>query len=209
MAAGGHFLSDILWAGYLVFLTNWLLYYVVLRVPQREASAATPDAGGVPRVALPVAGILLTIGLLCAVLLATPFDRTIEFRFAAGRRPAPGTLSIAADTANIDVHLVPGADPVLQVAGEAHGFGLPLNRLADEGEWHAATGSMRYTLRHIGIYTERDTHLEITVDAGALTSLVVRLDRGNIRVTSDGPLPPRLVIDAKTGKGRALLPSID
>jgi membrane-associated PAP2 superfamily phosphatase len=27
MAAGGHFLSDILWSGYLVFLVAWLLYY--------------------------------------------------------------------------------------------------------------------------------------------------------------------------------------
>ncbi len=27
MSAGGHFVSDILWSGYLVFLTGWLLYY--------------------------------------------------------------------------------------------------------------------------------------------------------------------------------------
>jgi membrane-associated PAP2 superfamily phosphatase len=27
MAAGGHFVSDILWSGYLVFLVAWLLYY--------------------------------------------------------------------------------------------------------------------------------------------------------------------------------------
>ncbi len=27
LAAGGHFLSDILWSGYLVFFVSWLLYY--------------------------------------------------------------------------------------------------------------------------------------------------------------------------------------
>lgn len=27
MAAGGHFVSDVLWSGYLVFLVAWLLYY--------------------------------------------------------------------------------------------------------------------------------------------------------------------------------------
>ncbi len=27
MTAGGHFISDILWSGYLVFLVNWLVYY--------------------------------------------------------------------------------------------------------------------------------------------------------------------------------------
>lgn len=27
MTAGGHFISDILWSGYLVFLVNWLIYY--------------------------------------------------------------------------------------------------------------------------------------------------------------------------------------
>ncbi len=31
MAAGGHFVSDVLWSGYVVFLLCWLLYYFVFR----------------------------------------------------------------------------------------------------------------------------------------------------------------------------------
>ncbi|KPK38341.1 MAG: hypothetical protein AMJ69_08705 [Gammaproteobacteria bacterium SG8_47] len=40
MVAGGHFLSDVLWSAYLTFLTSLLLYYFVLRIPQREQRAA-------------------------------------------------------------------------------------------------------------------------------------------------------------------------
>ena len=36
MADGGHFCSDVLWSGYIVFLVTWVLYYFVLRIPQAE-----------------------------------------------------------------------------------------------------------------------------------------------------------------------------
>jgi membrane-associated PAP2 superfamily phosphatase len=38
MAAGGHFLSDILWSGLIAFGTAHVLYYYVLRIPAREDS---------------------------------------------------------------------------------------------------------------------------------------------------------------------------
>ena len=38
MAAGGHFLSDVMWSGWVVLFAAWLLYYPLLRIPQREAA---------------------------------------------------------------------------------------------------------------------------------------------------------------------------
>jgi len=43
MADGGHFSSDVLWSGYIVFLVAWLLYYFVLRIPQAEKRRVEAD----------------------------------------------------------------------------------------------------------------------------------------------------------------------
>ena len=36
MAAGGHFLSDVMWSGWVVLFAAWVLYYPVMRIPERE-----------------------------------------------------------------------------------------------------------------------------------------------------------------------------
>lgn len=36
MAAGGHFLSDVMWSGWLALFAGWLLYYPLMRIPERE-----------------------------------------------------------------------------------------------------------------------------------------------------------------------------
>lgn len=36
MAAGGHFLSDVMWSAWMVSFAAWLLYYHLLRIPERE-----------------------------------------------------------------------------------------------------------------------------------------------------------------------------
>ncbi|WGZ95242.1 MAG: phosphatase PAP2 family protein [Candidatus Thiothrix putei] len=37
MAAGGHFLSDVMWSGWVVLFAAWLLYYPLMRIAEREA----------------------------------------------------------------------------------------------------------------------------------------------------------------------------
>ena len=41
LAAGGHFLSDILWSGYLVFFVSWLLYYYWYLRPENLKTSKT------------------------------------------------------------------------------------------------------------------------------------------------------------------------
>lgn len=39
MAAGGHFLSDVMWSGWVVLFAAWVLYYPLMRISEREMSA--------------------------------------------------------------------------------------------------------------------------------------------------------------------------
>ncbi|HRJ51295.1 MAG TPA: phosphatase PAP2 family protein [Candidatus Thiothrix moscowensis] len=36
MAAGGHFLSDVMWSGWLALFAGWVLYYPLMRIAERE-----------------------------------------------------------------------------------------------------------------------------------------------------------------------------
>lgn len=51
MAAGGHFLSDVIWSAWVVLFAAWLLYYPILRIHAREQqhrlmySLASPQYG--------------------------------------------------------------------------------------------------------------------------------------------------------------------
>lgn len=36
MAAGGHFLSDVMWSAWVVLFTAWLLYYPLMRIAERD-----------------------------------------------------------------------------------------------------------------------------------------------------------------------------
>lgn len=49
MAAGGHFLSDVMWSGWVVLFASWLLYYPIMRMPEREAAHLLPDPGKAAR----------------------------------------------------------------------------------------------------------------------------------------------------------------
>ncbi|MFW8601681.1 phosphatase PAP2 family protein [Desulfobacterota bacterium M19] len=43
MAAGAHFLSDVLWSGGITFIVSWVLYYFVFRIPEHEDSRSSND----------------------------------------------------------------------------------------------------------------------------------------------------------------------
>ncbi len=43
MAAGAHFLSDVLWSGGITFIVSWVLYYFVFRIPEHEDSLLVND----------------------------------------------------------------------------------------------------------------------------------------------------------------------
>lgn len=39
MAAGGHFLSDVMWSGWVVLFAAWVLYYPIMQIAQRDGAS--------------------------------------------------------------------------------------------------------------------------------------------------------------------------
>jgi len=180
MAAGAHFLSDILWSALLAFGVLHVLWYHVLPAPAAgEAAATGVERWG--RVSTAVAAVAGATVLLA--LFAAPHGTALTERVAL-RSDAPRSLEVVAETANVTVVLLDGSDSELAVDGELHGFGAPWSRLAARVEQlpqpHPA---LRYRIESRGWLTDVDGMATVRVPAGAFDHVSVSLGRGNIRVS--------------------------
>ena len=208
MAAGGHFLSDVLWAALIAYAIAHLLYYYVLRIPQEESRAAGVAPAPVSRSWQIGIAVLAAIGGLMALLalLAAPNGRRIatEIRFASLPQ-SPYVFEVQAGTADIDITLVDHPGSSVSVAGELHGFGLPTSELAARSAFVSAPlPTLRYQIVQQGWFTDLNSSLSFRVPADGLQRLVVVLGRGNIRVTdlTQAHLAGgRLQLDLKTASG--------
>ncbi len=201
MTAGDHFLSDVIWSAVFAYGIALVLYYWVLRVPEREAAMAgrpPPDKVPLKYPVLTATGYgLAGLVMLVGVLLATPVNDNAQDWVRAGEfDPAPRVLRILADEANVIVYWMGGEDPGL-FRLQARGFGLPTAR-AD----HVITvrdGVMTYRVSHQGVFTERDTKLAVGLVAGHWDRVEVRIGSGDILVHPMGPAGPDLDLESANG----------
>jgi membrane-associated PAP2 superfamily phosphatase len=209
MIAGDHFLSDVIWSAVLTYGVAWVLYWFVLRIPQREQAARDRPLPTPRRISHPtlVAGgfLLASIALLYAVLLATPVQetRTLGIRPLA-TAAGPRTLRLVADEATLTLfHL--GAPAIAK--GEAasirfkgRGFGLPASRV--HGDLERTDSTLTYTVTHAGVFTEKDSTLIVGIDPSAWDRIEMTTQVGDIRILPLGQQRPHLALT--TGQGTVL-----
>ena len=210
MAAGGHFLSDVIWSALLAWGVAHALYYYVLPIPAHEGrrqvvSVATLSPLHLRRVTTVFAALGAT-GVLVALFL-TPHGR----RFAtnvdlASLSPPPRVLEVTARTANIDIVINDEPATQMLVEGELHGFGLPTGRLETSVEFRTTpNATVHFRIEQYGWITDLDVSATIRVPPSSLQRIVVRLGHGNIRV-SDATRSRilesrRLLLDLRTQQG--------
>lgn len=183
MAAGAHFLSDVIWSALLAYGVTHTLYYHVLRLEAPAVLATASSAEAPPRrpralsIAAPLAGVVVLVAL---TVLPHGSDLTAGMALSSG---TPRTLEVDADRANITVVLVDAPAARLTVEGELHGFGLPTARLG--ARFDTVTGpapSLRYSIEERGWLTDVDGFARLTVPASAFGRIRVRLGQGDIEV---------------------------
>lgn len=191
MAAGDHFLSDIIWSGIFAYGIAWGLYYFVLRIPEREVLAARPaplPALRHPRLTalgFASAALLMVMG----TLLATPL-KTLQIQWVrpGDHDPPPTVLRLVADTADLVIFWTEGDHRRAQMRLIARGFGLPWSRV--ETRLISTPPSLTYQVEHLGLFTEKDTRLVVGIVPGEWERVEVRTARGDIQVhPSDRALP--------------------
>ncbi len=187
MAAGGHFLSDVVWSALLALAVAHALYYYVLRIPLREAhepNVAAHVPGSAPHGVLSIVAAFGGIAVLLA-LFATPHGTELAAEIPLSSFvPAPRVLDVRAKVANVEIIVVDTPATRLSISGELHGFGLPTSRLLSHVQFDAGPiPTLHYRIEQRGWFTDLDGLASLRVPAGTFEQIVVRIERGNIRVT--------------------------
>ncbi|HEY4589169.1 MAG TPA: hypothetical protein VII86_08065, partial [Thermoanaerobaculia bacterium] len=208
MAAGGHFLSDVIWSALLALGVAHVLYHFVLRVPLYESL----EAGvAVPRGPLSrpqrwmVAGAAL--GGLCVLLALFAAPHGTELAAEIPLAVSPRTFEVTARQANVEIVIVDQPVDHVSIRGELHGFGLPMSRLEARFDLTSRPlPALRYRIEQHGWFTDLDGVVRVRVPAGELERIAVRLDRGNVRVTDATRAgvvrAGRIKLDLRTAAGR-------
>ncbi len=183
MAAGGHFLSDIVWSALVPFFVAHLLYHYVLRIPQAgvQITRLTPRSP-LWQVA-PLGAVLGAAGVLAALFVTAhgmPIAADISLaRFAE----PPRVFELSAPTANVNIVVISEPEPNVSIAGELHGFGLPTSRLSAAASFEPApTPKLRYAIEQTGWFTDLDAAVSVHLPLAHFQRIVVRLGRGNVTV---------------------------
>lgn len=208
MAAGGHFLSDVIWSALLALGVAHVLYHYVLRVPHYESL----EGGAViPRGPLSraqrwiVAGAALGgLGVLLA-LFAAPHGTELAAEIPLPL--SPRVFEVVARKANVEIVIVDAPADHVSIHGELHGFGLPMSRLEARSDLiPKPIPTLRYHIDQHGWFTDLDGIVRARVPAGDLQRIAVRVGRGNIRVTDatrEGVVRKgRIRLDLRTAAGR-------
>jgi membrane-associated PAP2 superfamily phosphatase len=198
MMAGGHFLSDVVWAGGMVWLTalalhRWLAPDLALEEPappeallrdRRKARLATALGAGA-----------LT-ALTTAALLATPYfsSKTLAFDAAQVAADPAARWVIDLDRATVRVEAGPGLEASYQVRA----FGLPTSRL---GLSYRHDGdAVVIWLDRFGWFTERRTDMRLRLPAEGPKPVRVRLGKGRLTLDLRGFSPSaRLDVEVEEG----------
>jgi membrane-associated PAP2 superfamily phosphatase len=210
MAAGAHFLSDVIWSALLAYGVAHILYYHVLRIPQQQDSTAAPAPTAIPlrwTTVLAVSGALAVL----AALFAGPRGSLVSQDFCPTAGQEVRALAATAHVSNMEVLITDsrspkGAPPSCFVAsGELHGFGLPTSHLTSGFTFDPATAQLSYRIEQRGWFTDLSGEVLIRAPAETLSRVSVNVDRGNIKVTdltrAGAYRSGRLRLELRTGSG--------
>jgi len=190
MAAGGHFLSDVIWSAILAFGVCHVIYYHVLHLHRDESgeSPASHLRSAHPRwhQMTAIAAALGGVGVLIA-LFVTPHGTQFKETVPLSSLPvAPQVMVFEAKAADVEIVLLDPAAAQISIEGELHGFGLPMSKLQGSLAFELKPQpTLRYQIEQTGWFTDLDGAAIVLLPTVGLQRVVVRLGHGDIRVRDE------------------------
>lgn len=182
MTAGGHFLSDVVWAGLIVYwLSYWLYHHVVAGVARfgdllerrRRTTMVAYAAGGA-----------LTV---LTVLIASPFHAEVRVALA-DQGPEPSALKVEVENSRVDLIFDERQSQGARLEGYAKGFGFPGGKvLADCGRGEGAESLCQVQRR--GFFSDYESVIRLIVNPRRVSRLHLRVRQGEIFRETTEPLP--------------------
>jgi len=185
MAAGGHFLSDVLWSGILSYAVCALIYRPLVGKWEDRPDAQVPEFflldywRNLPKSARPWFFSGLAVLLSLAASLATPHKTQRELDIPLSGLGAD--LSIKAMVGDVVLRQGAKLSDVAQVRLKFKGFGFPTSTI--EGIFKSESNA--FTVSEKGMFTDIEGQLELTLPKNFQGNLVVTAEKGAIFLASD------------------------
>jgi membrane-associated phospholipid phosphatase len=186
MIQGGHFATDVVWAGAITFLTAAVLFRLLgLHREVLDDPAVIEASPGIP-LKVKLAGGIGIAALIFAIALAMPYEAARDY---APRTEGGDSLSLkpSITVALGDVEIVPGKQ--LNITGKAWGHGLPTSKIADRWEENVDEDVLRvkYLQRLSGYLTEIRQTLKVEMPWDRITYCKFDLGPGHSQLRLPKP----------------------
>jgi lipid A 4'-phosphatase len=184
---GGHFASDVIWSGGLVYLTAAFIFYVMnlhrflMYVPKEQLVPAKIQW-------MQVGVLFLSLLLILAVIFATPYEKDKAFT---------GSKKYIDECRKAQIQMViPQGNIALRLGDwfkfniNANGFAFPGSALKNQ-LWeypNESTYQATYLQKKKGIFSELNQNVDIDLPVNIPTEYWLTLEKGNVNLTVDSTL---------------------
>jgi membrane-associated PAP2 superfamily phosphatase len=179
---GGHFSSDIIWAGGLVYLCTAIIFHVMGMVKniwwQERAERSSWQLPVIYQVGIYLLGALIA----ALVFLATPFYRQSEYSWV-DKSPVDKPQAIHFAAKHLDLRIGVGTESMLRT--DTSGFGFPGSKITFARDIVARSGTSEVSIRQIkrGIFTELNCLANLSIDSLRAFSIQARVEKGDINLS--------------------------
>ena len=208
LTAGGHYLSDVMWAFFIPFLTAHVLYYFVLNIPKREDEYQLSDTTVVAvslqkKILASLVVLVLAAGTIIGALLATPVSFRDSYE-AKGEHQSPQAIDITVIDGEIEIARYDQSEPSIDVS--IRGFGFPNVKLHSLVDYDESSHTWRYRLDHEGVFTEFRARVKLWLPTS--WNRPVRISTHNGDVILHDSIQPDYIskMDITTDHGKVILP---
>lgn len=178
MAAGGHFLSDVMWSGILTWAAALTSHALISGQRVRAWVSRWP-----PWLGYALLGALVVI-VVTGLLFVRPFHKRIDVRMPMAGPDASYVLKL--ETAALDVRVDPAQADAVHLQGEVKGVGFPNVRVHEDDSGDAT--SRVHAINHSGQTREISAPMVLSVRPEAVPHLRVEIDRGSVRLADPAAL---------------------
>ncbi len=189
MAAGGHFLSDVFFAGLIIYWSCFAVYHLILKIPRLERLAERdPSKEGIvfgnsmsvqnkPLQAMAFSALgLATVAVL---LIATPYH--YEYALTGFLIETPSStienLNIQIDAGQVEVKVSDDIKTTFRIDGVAQGFGFPGGKLVPECKFSKDVNICE--IKKVGLFSDLENKVVILVRTEFIRGLTVKINEGD------------------------------
>jgi membrane-associated PAP2 superfamily phosphatase len=194
MMAGGHFASDVVWAGGLTWFVALIGYYLFRPdKPPKVSSLTRAEHKKRAHRATLITGILLPV-ITIGLMLATPYFSKKYIDVSSSQLKALHCRVVEVDLNDADVIINPGNGFHLDY--KINAFGFPNSKI--RGLWTPGDTS-RYIIQNMGWFTEITNDITIVVPSTDSISWYINVNRGKIICNLNGDCKADLHFSIKKG----------